>query len=47
MRPGLADAVQAATDIEGSEQYWLQRTSDHKEGVASVAERRTGNFQGK
>ena len=47
MCPGLADAVQAATDIEGSEQYWLQRTSDHKEGVASVAERRTGNFQGK
>lgn len=46
MRPDLADAVQAATDIEGREQYWLQRTSDHKEGVKAVAERRPGNFTG-
>lgn len=47
LRPGLQDAVQAATDIEGREQFWLIRTEDHKEGVKSVAERRAGNFQGK
>lgn len=47
MRVGLVDAVQAATDIEGSEQYWLTRTEDHIEGVKSVTERRVGNFIGK
>lgn len=47
MRSGLADAVQAATDVEGSEQFWLTRTEDHKEGVRSVADRRLGNFTGK
>ena len=46
MRPGLADAVKAATDIENSEQFRLQQTSDHKEGVKAVAERRPGNFTG-
>jgi len=44
LRPGLADAVKAATDIESREQYWLQRTHDHKEGVTAVSERRPGNF---
>ncbi len=47
MRPGLADSVKATTDIEGREQFKLQRTEDHKEGVKAVAERRPGNFQGK
>ncbi|MBV1876299.1 MAG: enoyl-CoA hydratase/isomerase family protein [Pseudomonadales bacterium] len=47
MRPDLAAAVKAATDIESREQFWLQRTADHKEGVKSVAERRAGDFQGK
>ena len=47
VRPGLADAVKATTDIEGREQFWLQRTQDHKEGVRAVAERRDGNFKGK
>ncbi|MEO2173580.1 MAG: enoyl-CoA hydratase/isomerase family protein, partial [bacterium] len=47
MRPGLADAVKATTDIEGREQFWLQKTSDHKEGVKAVSERRVGNFEGK
>jgi enoyl-CoA hydratase/carnithine racemase len=47
LRPDLADAVKAATDIEGKEQFWLQRTEDHKEGVKAVAERRRGNFKGK
>jgi len=46
MRPGLADAVKATTDIENSEQFRLQRTNDHKEGVKAVAERRPGNFTG-
>ena len=46
MRGDLADAVKKATDREGFEQYHLQRTSDHKEGVKAVAERRPGNFTG-
>ena len=46
MRDGLADAVQKATDREGYEQFHLQRTNDHKEGVKAVSERRVGNFTG-
>ena len=46
MRGDLADAVKKATDIEGYEQFHLQRTNDHKEGVKAVAERRPGNFTG-
>ena len=46
MRGDLSDAVQKATDREGFEQFHLQRTSDHKEGVKAVAERRVGNFTG-
>jgi len=46
MRPGLAQAVKSATDIENSEQFRLQRTEDHKEGVKAVSERRVGNFKG-
>ena len=44
VRGDLADAVQAATDIEGREQAILQKTNDHKEGVRAVAERRPGQF---
>ncbi len=47
MRPGLKDGVKAATDMEGREQFLLQQTEDHKEGVKAVAERRVGNFKGK
>ena len=47
MRPGLADSVKATTDIEGREQFILQKTEDHKEGVKAVAERRAGDFHGK
>ena len=47
MRPGLVEAVRVATDIEGSEQFWLTQTEDHKEGVRAVAERRVGNFAAK
>ena len=46
MRDGLADAVQQATDREGFEQFHLQQTNDHKEGVRAVAQRRVGNFTG-
>ena len=46
MRGDLADAVQAATDHEGVEQFHLQQTNDHKEGIKAVAERRPGNFTG-
>lgn len=45
-REGLADAVQAATDKEGADQWRLQQTADHREGIKSVAERRPGNFIG-
>ncbi|MBL4680669.1 MAG: enoyl-CoA hydratase/isomerase family protein [Pseudomonadales bacterium] len=47
MRPGLAEAIKSATDIEGKEQFYLQKTEDHKEGIQSVAERRPGNFIGR
>ena len=46
LRGDLADAVKKATDHEGYEQFVLQQTSDHKEGVKAVAERRPGNFTG-
>lgn len=46
MRQGLAEAVKRQTDIEFTEQYRLQQTNDHKEGVRAVAERRVGNFTG-
>jgi len=46
MRGDLGDEVQKATDHEGVEQFYLQRTADHKEGVKAVAERRDGNFTG-
>ncbi|MCB1691537.1 MAG: enoyl-CoA hydratase/isomerase family protein [Pseudomonadales bacterium] len=47
VRGALADDVKAATDIEGREQFVLQQTEDHSEGVRAVAERRDGNFKGK
>jgi enoyl-CoA hydratase/carnithine racemase len=47
LRDGLADAVQRQTDHEFLEQYRLQQTEDHKEGVRAVAERRPGNFKGR
>ena len=46
MRKALAAAVKSQTDHEAAEQYRLQQTDDHKEGVKSVAERRAGNFKG-
>lgn len=47
LRAGIADAVKKQTDHENVEQYRLQQTEDHKEGVKAVAERRPGNFQGR
>lgn len=47
MRPGLADAIKNHTDIEGREQFYLQKTQDHKEGIKSVSERRPGDFVGR
>ncbi len=47
MREGLADAVKRQTDHENAEQFRLQNTEDHKEGVKAVAERRPGNFVGR
>jgi enoyl-CoA hydratase/carnithine racemase len=47
MRAGLAEAVKAQTDHEFAEQFRLQQTEDHKEGVKAVAERRPGNFVGR
>lgn len=44
LRQGLAEAVKKQTDHENAEQAWLGKTSDHKEGVKAVAERRPGNF---
>lgn len=47
MRRGLADAVKAQTDHEFSEQSWLMRTEDHREGVRAAEERRQGPFIGR
>lgn len=47
LREGLAAAVKKQTDQENAEQYRLQQTQDHREGVKAVAERRPGNFVGK
>ena len=47
MREGLAAAVKKQTDHEFQEQFQLQGTEDHKEGVRAVSERRPGNFSGK
>ena len=46
VRGQLADAVKATTDIEGRAQFILQQTSDHKEGIKAVSERRPGQFTG-
>ena len=46
LREGLAAAVKKQTDHENAEQYRLQQTEDHREGVKAVAERRPGNFIG-
>lgn len=47
LRLGLGDAVREITQREAAEQFRLSNTDDAKEGMASVAERRPGNFQGR
>ncbi len=47
LRRSLADAVEAATERELTEQEWLRRTADFKEGVAAMAERRLPDFAGR
>src|SRR3546814_8103479 len=47
MRRGYADAAEAATEREPTEQSWLTQTADMKEGVKAYAERRLPNFKGK
>ncbi len=44
LRGHLAAAVRAATDHEKAEQDRLRRTSDFREGVKAMAERRNPNF---
>ncbi len=47
LRGDLAAAVRAATNHEFSEQQWLMKTDDFKEGVKAVSERRAGDFKGR
>jgi len=47
MRGHLVEQLRAAMAHERAEQERLQRTEDFREGVASVRERRTANFQGR
>jgi enoyl-CoA hydratase/carnithine racemase len=47
LRAGLPEKVKEATDRELSEQNWLFKTDDAKEGVLATADRRTPNFTGK
>ena len=47
LRAGLAERVRQATRLEAGEQARLGRTTDAAEGVASVLERRPGNFTGR
>jgi enoyl-CoA hydratase/carnithine racemase len=47
VRQGLADDVKEMTDHEFVEQFRLQQTEDHREGVRAVAERRPGKFKGR
>ncbi|MEQ8859689.1 MAG: enoyl-CoA hydratase/isomerase family protein [Pseudomonadales bacterium] len=46
LRGDIAEAIRRQTDHEFAEQFRLQQTEDHKEGVRAVAERRPGKFKG-
>lgn len=47
LRGDIAAQAKQQTDHEFVEQYRLQQTEDHREGVRAVAERRPGNFKGR
>jgi enoyl-CoA hydratase/carnithine racemase len=47
MRADLAERVRKATEHELTEQTWLRKTDDFKEGVKATAERRLPNFSGR
>lgn len=47
LRSGLADRIAERTEHELKEQQWLRGTEDAREGIRSVAERRTGAFKGR
>jgi enoyl-CoA hydratase/carnithine racemase len=47
LRDDLPAGVRAATAHEFSEQQWLMKTDDFREGVRAVSERRAGDFKGK
>jgi enoyl-CoA hydratase/carnithine racemase len=47
LRQGRAEAIRRQTDHEFAEQFRLQQTEDHREGVRAVAERRPGRFTGR
>jgi enoyl-CoA hydratase/carnithine racemase len=47
LRQGLAETIRRQTDHEFAEQFRLQQTEDHREGVRAVAERRPGRFRGR
>jgi enoyl-CoA hydratase/carnithine racemase len=46
LRLGLGDRVREITQREARIQAELSATDDAKEGIASVGERRSGNFTG-
>ena len=47
LRAGLAERVRTATKHEAAEQAKLFATQDSREGIASVNDRRPGNFTGR
>jgi len=47
MRRGFADAAEAATERELTEQDWTRKTEDFKEGIKAYAEKRVGNWKGR